>query len=154
MFDPDNITPSEHIPEDPRSNPYKLAERWKEYVSDIDLEALVDPNRQKWSESPGLVSPTTTVDKDSAEYLTAFFENANISCVWEKKWTKDEWRKGPRCWIRMHTKPRRAMFIPTGTLDGPDISTLTGARVTRISYLDGSEDEVKSDDWLNPDTQT
>ena len=54
----------------------------------------------------------------------------------------------------MHTKPRRAMFIPTGTLDGPDISTLTGARVTRISYLDGSKDEFKSDDWLNPHTQT
>ena len=149
MFDPDNIDPSEHIPEDPRLNLYKLAERWKEYVSDTDLEALVDPRRQKWSESPGLVSPTTTVEKDSTEYLTSFCENPNISCVRKKKWTKDEWRKGPRCWIRMHTKPRRAMFISTGTLDGPDISTLTGARVTRISYLDGSKDEVKSDDWLN-----
>ena len=73
MFDPDNIDPSEHIPEDPRLNPYKLAERWREYVSDTDLEALVDPNRQKWSESPGLVSPATTVDTDSTEYLMSFF---------------------------------------------------------------------------------
>ena len=45
------------------------------------------------------------------------------------------------------------MFVPTGTMNGPDISTLSGARVTRISYLDGSKEEVKSDNWLVTDMQ-
>ena len=56
-------------------NPYQLVERWQEYVADTDLEALVVPNRQRWSESPGLVTPTIPVDTDSTELLTSFSEN-------------------------------------------------------------------------------
>ena len=153
VFDPDNIDPSVKVPEDPRLNPYRLVERWSEYVSESALEALVDPQRQSWSESPGLASPVTDVDQDSADYLASFFENANANCVKKSKWIKDEWKKGPGCWIRVHKKPRRSMFVPTGTMNGPVISTLSGARVTRISYLDGSKEEVKSDNWLVTDMQ-
>ena len=69
-------------------------------------------------------------------------------------WPKDEWKKGPRCWIRIHHKPRRALFIPTGTKNGPDIATLSGSRMTKIMYLDGAKGENCADEWLTVGTQT
>ena len=113
MFDPDNINPSEHIPEDPRLNPYKLVERWQEYVSDNDLEALVDPNRQQWSESLGLATLAIPVGPDSTEVLSSFFENANNNCVRKKKWPKDEWRKGPGVGLECtRNLVERCSFLP------------------------------------------
>ena len=51
------------------------------------------------------------------------------------KWLRDEWQQGPGCWIRVHNKPRKARFIPTGTKDGPDIRLLTSARSTKMTTL-------------------
>ena len=39
---------------------------------------------------------------------------------------EDYWEKGQdgRTWTRVHVKQRQALFTPTGTRDGPDVSKL------------------------------
>ena len=63
------------------------------------------------------------------------------------RWKKDEWRLGPNCWMRIHHRPRRALFIPTGTKDGPDIRMFSGLRSTKLDYF-GSHGEIINDCWL------
>ena len=63
-------------------------------------------------------------------------------------WPKDEWRRGPNCWIRIHRRPRRALFMPTGTKNGPDLSTLSGLRSTKVDYA-SNDGEIIDDCWLH-----
>ena len=58
-------------------------------------------------------------------------------------------KKGNGCWIRVHHKPRRALFAPTGTSDGPNIALLSGVRSTKVVYGDSSGDEVIGDQWVD-----
>ena len=53
--------------------------------------------------------------------------------------------------MRVHHKPRRALFSPTGTKDGPCIEELCGKRSTRINFCDSSKSEVIHDMWISED---
>ena len=62
-------------------------------------------------------------------------------------WARDYWEKGPKCWIRHHCRPRTAMFMPSGTKDGPPIQELSGIRSTKADYVSG-KGAVINDCWL------
>ena len=66
-----------------------------------------------------------------------------------KRWAKDEWRQAPGCWIRVHNRPRKALFLPTGTKGGPDISTLDGRRTTHATFTNGHSEKMFGDKWTN-----
>ena len=44
--------------------------------------------------------------------------------VAKHKFPSDRWERQPGCWIRVHNRPRRSMFIFTGTKDGPNCDDL------------------------------
>ena len=63
----------------------------------------------------------------------------------------DHWKREPGCIIRVHMKPRRALFTPTGTKDGPIIAALLPTRVTQVETLGTSNKRtyVIIDTWTN-----
>ena len=68
-----------------------------------------------------------------------------------KSWKQDRWIVEPGCWTRIHDKPRRAMFTPLGTKDGPESGMLSASRVTLAEYVNPSASEVINDAWVVPD---
>ncbi|CAE7037736.1 RE1 [Symbiodinium sp. CCMP2592] len=62
--------------------------------------------------------------------------------------TLDFWTETPELWIRHHVKPRRTLFHPGMTDNGPDLHGLKPERITRMRQ-DGSEHE-KTDTWNQP----
>ena len=60
----------------------------------------------------------------------------------------DYWTREPGCWVRVHKRPRRALFTPLGTFGGPPVSDLSVHRVTMLEYVDRSADIV-SDRWCD-----
>ena len=50
--------------------------------------------------------------------------------------TEDHWIENEHYWIRQHVQPRRKLYIPNDGDNGPDQSTLTGRRLTKVSYDD------------------
>ena len=54
----------------------------------------------------------------------------------------------------MHKRARKTLFAPTGSKSGPAVKKLSGARSTKLDYLDGSPSEHIGDDWLTPENQT
>ena len=55
----------------------------------------------------------------------------------------DFWVETRDCWIRNHRRPRRALFTPAGTEDGPDCCMLNSERIT---WMHGSGAPVQ-DSW-------
>ena len=51
----------------------------------------------------------------------------------------------------MHQKPRRALFTPLGTQDGPLLSELMVERTTLVDYQRPFEQVVVDDVWTRPD---
>ena len=61
----------------------------------------------------------------------------------------DVWLRQPGAWLRIHTLPRRKLFIPDGTTPGgPNVEMLSSRRITRAFYLD-THSTVIHDDWNN-----
>jgi hypothetical protein len=52
----------------------------------------------------------------------------------------DHWDKRGRAWVRFHVQPRTMFFIPTSGPGSPDPEQLTGIRVTRVDFEDGTSD--------------
>ena len=69
------------------------------------------------------------------------------------KWPNDYWIHETGAWIRVHKRPRRSLFVPFGTPDGPDVTSLNGKRLTKISYVESDSkqkgSEVYCDRWLS-----
>ena len=58
----------------------------------------------------------------------------------------DFWKGGKGVWVRYHNIPRKALFTPTGTQDGPDWRYLGLRRVTFVNFGDGSCKTI-DDNW-------
>jgi hypothetical protein len=58
----------------------------------------------------------------------------------------DFWKRGKGVWVRYHNIPRKALFTPTGTQDGPDWRNLGLRRVTFVNFGDGSHQTI-DDNW-------
>ena len=95
------------------------------------------------SESPGYLEMSTATPE------TTEADSGQGSKKKQGPWPKDEWCRGPGCWIRVHNRPRRARFVPAGTKNGPDIRHLTGARSTKIDFCDGASSVIRHDEWIS-----
>ena len=51
--------------------------------------------------------------------------------------------------MRVHTRPRKSLFIPTGTKDGPNINDLDRNRVTDLRFCDDDKTETIRDQWMS-----
>ena len=137
---------SAHQAQDERLRVEFIVDKAETYVSKPDL--------QKLRQCQGRVQAIPIESYMSyvvATPIDASKESPSMSkCVVanETSWPKDTWKKGPGCWIRVHNKPRKAMFIPTGTKDGPPVSELLGSRSTKVQYVDSESREVINDEWL------
>eukprot|EP00973_Karenia_brevis_P054188 7529102-Karenia_brevis.AAC.1 len=49
--------------------------------------------------------------------------------------------------------PRKTLFTPTGTKNGPPLHELVEFRVTDVKFCDGSGKEAIHDQWLTHDGQ-
>ena len=48
----------------------------------------------------------------------------------------------------MHSQPRKSLFIPTSTKDGPNVNDLDRNRVTDIRFCDDDKTENVRDQWM------
>ena len=72
-------------------------------------------------------------------------ENKAFGAILEAR--DDEfWKRGKGVWIRYHNIPRKSLFTPTGTKDGPDWRNLGLRRVTFCQFGDGTCRAV-DDNW-------
>ena len=61
--------------------------------------------------------------------------------------TQDYWIKEGPYWKRVHVQPRRDMYIPQQTDDGPDVTKLTTWRQTMVKPTSGNLGYRIDDDW-------
>ena len=61
--------------------------------------------------------------------------------------TQDYWIKEGPYWKRVHVQPRRDMYIPQQTDDGPDVTRLTTWRQTIVKPTSGNRGYRIDDDW-------
>ena len=62
----------------------------------------------------------------------------------------DHWDKRGRAWVRFHALPRTSFFLPTSGPGSPNPDSLTGIRVTRCDFEDGTSDTFVHE-WRNPE---
>ena len=131
---------------------------WSQYMSQEELDCIeskICPQESE-SESESEADERSSVLEHFPElsgYLSSQPIFPPVSSEKKTSWSRDEWKRGHQCWIRVHDKPRRALFAPTGTTNGPDLSTLSGERFTKVAFLQSSGVEVITDDWLTVPTQ-
>ena len=62
-------------------------------------------------------------------------------------YTYGTWVQLPTVWMRLHRQPHSKLFVPSEKLeDGPDVSELSGTRVT-VQLSEGEGIECAQDDW-------
>ena len=61
--------------------------------------------------------------------------------------TQDYWIKEGPYWKRVHVQPRRDMYIPQQTDNGPDVTRLTTWRQTMVKPTSGNRGYRIDDDW-------
>ncbi len=148
VFDPDSRSIG-FEPSDSRLCVRKLVQRSRDFIDDEALEDLKS-NGNSDDTLPGLAHVVENAPLESFPAHVSLVPKLMHPKARAKAlaWPKDEFKKGPGCWIRVHSRPRRALFTPTGTPDGPDIRVLSGVRSTKVDYCGGSPGEVISDDCL------
>jgi len=140
------------IPVDPRLHIPSLLPRRDEFVSEIDLATCRRSNVGNIavpSSTEHEPIPNTNDDSYNDVYLASKPNKSDVPLG--RHDCKDVWQKRPGCWVRVHNKPRRQMFVPTGTRDGPDVATLTGHRVTQVFYSNKSRETLRDSWTCDPD---
>ena len=61
--------------------------------------------------------------------------------------TSDYWVREGNMWKRVHVQPRRDLYIPQQTDDGPDVTRLTQQRRSIIRPMNGTRGHSVEDDW-------
>ena len=89
------------------------------------------------------VRPTGQAMTTTQPYQTAIPHPEEVSP------TQDYWiKEGPYWkWKRVHVQPRRDMYIPQQTDDGPDVTRLTTWRQTMVKRTSGNRGYRIDDDW-------
>ena len=160
-----DLLPNAIVPTDQRLSVPHLVARYSEFIDSDVLESLGNQHNQdipSCSDSPepassGLAFPVQGEIQGGRDLpaqlslVPSFLSSAQRAKT--VTWPKDEWKKGPGCWIRVHNRPRRALFTPTGTQDGPNISMLSGSRTTSIMLCHNQGHEVIGDDWTKSENR-
>ena len=58
----------------------------------------------------------------------------------------DRWIQMGMHWMRIHITPRDSLYIPSASVDGPDLALLSDNRITFKSFLHGRTETI-SDNW-------
>ena len=58
----------------------------------------------------------------------------------------DRWVRKQDMWVRYHQKPRKALFAPTGTADGPPPGSLALKRITYVDIPNQPKQTI-TDEW-------
>ena len=87
------------------------------------------------------VRPTGQAMTTTQPYQTAIPHPKEVSP------TQDYWIKEGPYWKRMHVQPRRDMYIPQQTDDGPDVTRLTTWRQTIVKPTSGNRGYRIDNDW-------
>ena len=87
------------------------------------------------------VRPTGQAMTTTQPYQTAIPHPKEVSP------TQDYWIKESPYWKRVHVQPRRDMYIPQQTDDGPDVTRLTTWRQTMVKPTSGNRGYRIDDDW-------
>ena len=87
------------------------------------------------------VRPTDQAMTTTQPYQTAIPHPKEVSP------TQDYWIKEGPYWKRVHVQPRRDMYIPQQTDDGPDVTRLTTWRQTMVKPTSGNRGYRIDDDW-------
>ena len=165
-------------PRDPRLDPLLLRDRIQDYVSSKDLEAL-KASHTWWDSTPdelqahfesGTVSFLSSgvlpdpqgaqetgkkkrilkVKVGAIERVPREVEHLEISNqVSKHKFPQDRWERHPGYWVRVHSRPRKSLFIPTGTKDGPNVNDLDRVRVTDVRFCDDDKTETVRGQWIS-----
>ena len=61
--------------------------------------------------------------------------------------TSDHWIREGHMWKRVHVQPRRDLYIPQQTDDGPDMTRLTQHRTSIVRPTNGTRGNTLVDDW-------
>jgi hypothetical protein len=152
-----------HTQADTQLNVQQLVESWTDFVDAEQLEACKITN-YKYIVQPVaayLASESTNTQSESAreedpcpewtfaaQVCSEIGQIPALSGKPPRLFKQDEWKRGPNSWIRVHNRPRKALFVPTGTKNGPDIRTLSGIRATKINYCNSKQCEVVKDEWI------
>ena len=131
-------------PEDPRLDVRAIVRDWTGTLDADTLSSLTQAKITKGSNPDTCgcfqveLSKTESVvgSGDALPARSSLAAQFVLTCedVNRVTWPKDEWKKGFGCWIRVRNRPRRAMFTPTGTLNGPDVALLSGAAPPNLSF--------------------
>ena len=147
-LDMGEITPPRSVR--PRLEPGSVAEelRAREHASN-----LIDnwQRTQTTGAGVGLLDRITAMQEPGPEPGSATSPTGMMAFLARKTDNhEDHWENDRVTWVRMHTKPRLAMFTPAGISNGPDVSKLSGVRRTVGTYLDTGEEFEILDDWTRP----
>ena len=167
-----------HDPKDPRLDPFLLKDQVHRFANQKALDAL-ESSHTSWDSEPGetlaancvsILSFLSSGDLPNAESEAEKGRSKNIlrvkvgdvdripkelkhldtsKQVSKHKFPQDRWERHPGCWVRVHTRPRKSLFIPTGTKDGPNINDLDRNRVTDIRFCDDDKTETIRDQWMS-----
>ena len=147
----------EYQPADSRIHLTKILDRWEEFIDQDGIDNLDKPVNTVYNFFPSATHHFCDLSEGKSKTESFMNERGGLidlpapspTPVAGVKWKKDEWKRGHNCWIRVHHKPRKAMFVPTGTKDGPPVKVLSGERSTKVDYCNGSKSEIVNDDWLS-----
>ena len=127
-------------------------------VEDSKLEPLMC-TEQWYADQSGqssrdgrLFIPETTGETSSADLAPSIILRGEESGRKRYKASdyRDYWHREPGCIVRVHVKPRRALFAPSGTKDGPSLVTLSPGRCTQVVTEKPRRCSVIQDSWTNP----
>ena len=66
----------------------------------------------------------------------------------------DRWNLEGQNLVRLHKRPRKTLFVPTGTKDMPvNVDELAEQRITEVTYADGTT-QVLEDNWVTSEDPT
>ena len=61
----------------------------------------------------------------------------------------DGWQKHGECLVRVHAKPRQALFTPLRVAGSPPAKALTAVRITEGVFCDNNEAFARTDNWTS-----
>ena len=114
------------------SNPMKRTTTESYHVADLKGKAeppSLERKPKKKREPLKIIKISNDEIPESAKYVGTCRE------LCHRKFPVDYWQQQPGCWMRVHNRPRKAMFTPTGIKNGPPLNLLDESRVANVKFL-------------------
>ena len=97
--------------------------------------------------TPSTTTPSTKTSESTDEEMPQSYSSASTS----SSELRDEWKIQGEYLIRVHNRPRTALFTPSDIQGSPKLpEELTGHRITRYKWTGTSEVQEAQDDFTGP----